>query len=439
MCRMLLWVCLAITVASGIARGQDGPSAAETVIQAGHRHHSGVAPLFRHRQAPCYPAYPDCPPISPATPGTPGTPIDPSMPPVTPPAAAPDLSALTTPFATGTEGGGLQGRSFNEAFDGDFGGIFYCRQVITGTRVETRQVGTHPEVRTRRETGPDGEVRFVREVVQVPTLRNFILPVVQEALVPAAGSYNGISITDNDSPRPTDRFYFNYSYYDGIGAQMNPGIGDMTMNRPTLGFEKTFLGGNASFGMRLPFIQLNGPPGAAEDTVGDLTMLTKYAFINNPNGDLVSSGLIITVPTASRDGVLCDGSSIPRSVLFQPWVGFVQVFERAYLQGISALIVPTDSRDITLFSNSLGFGYWLYRSDSDRLIQGLIPIFEAHVRTPLNHRDPAGIVFMQDQVNLTGGLHVRFPRATMGGAVSVPVVSPRPWNVEALANFTYWF
>ena len=117
----------------------------------------------------------------------------------------------------------------------------------------------------------------------------------------------------------------------------------------------------------------------------------------------------------------------------------MQVFERAYLQGISALIVPTDSRDITLFSNSLGFGYWLYRSDSDRLIQGIIPVFEAHVRTPLNHRDPAGVVFLQDQVNITGGLHVRLPRATVGGAVCVPVVAPRPWNVEAVANFTYWF
>jgi hypothetical protein len=40
---------------------------------------------------------------------------------------------------------------------------------------------------------------------------------------------------------------------------------------------------------------------------------------------------------------------------------------------------------------------------------------------------------------VTGGLHVRFPRAALGGAVCVPVVAPRPWNVEALASFTYWF
>jgi hypothetical protein len=423
-----LWIGVMLVAAGGVVRGQDGAMTDGSVLPAGwHHRQSGVAPLFRPRQVPCYP---ECPPMAPTAPGSPGVPTEPTM----PPAAPPDLSGLTTPFATGTEGGGLQGRSFNEAFDGDFGGVFYCRQVITGSRVETRQVGTHQEVRTVFRDG----VPF-RIVVTVPTYRNFILPVVQEALVPIPGYYSGISITDNDSPRPTDRFYFNYSYYDGIGAQMNPGIGNITQNRPTIGFEKTFLDGNASFGMRLPFVQVNGPPGAQGDTVGDLSMLTKFAFINNPNGDLVSSGLIITVPTAAREGALCDGSSIPRSVLFQPWVGFIQVFDRAYLQGISAVIVPTDSRDVTLFSNSLGFGYWLFRSDTDRLVRGIIPVFEAHIRTPLNHRDPNGLVFLQDQVNLTGGLHVRLPRATLGGAVSVPVVAPRPWNVEGIANFTYWF
>ena len=51
----------------------------------------------------------------------------------------------------------------------------------------------------------------------------------------------------------------------------------------------------------------------------------------------------------------------------------------------------------------------------------------------------SGLVYLQDMVNITGGLHLRFPRATLGGAVCVPVLAPRPWNVEALAHFTYLF
>ena len=258
-------------------------------------------------------------------------------------------------------------------------------------------------------------------------------------MVPVPGRYSGITITDNDSPRPTDRLYFNYSYYDGIGAQVSPGIGNITENRPVIGFEKTFLNGNASIGMRLPFVQLNGPVGVAGDTVGDLTILTKYAFINDPNGGVLSAGLIVTTPTAAQGGFLSDGTPVPHSVLFQPWVGFVSVFERAYVQGISAVIAATDGRDTNLWSNSIGIGYWLYRADGDRFITGIIPVAEVHVRTPLNNRNINGLVYFQDQVNVTGGLHIRFPRATLGGAVCVPTIAPRPWNVEAIANFCYRF
>ena len=51
--------------------------------------------------------------------------------------------------------------------------------------------------------------------------------------------------------------------------------------------------------MRLPFVQINGPPGADANSVGDLSILTKYAFVNDPNGDVLSAGLIVTVPTGA--------------------------------------------------------------------------------------------------------------------------------------------
>ncbi len=433
MSRSLLWTCVVITTSCGSLVAQELSPPSESVIPAGVRHnHSDVAPLFRHRQStPCYPAYPECPPLNLSTPGTP---TDPSMPPGTPPAVPPDLSGLTTPFATGTEGGGLQGRSFNEAFDGDFATVFY-RKNLFSTRLERRQIGTRQE--TRVVTGPNGSPTTI--VVPVPVFGDVPVTTAQSVLVPVPGRYSGVAITDNDSPRPTDRVYFNYSYYDGIGSQMNPGLGNITMNRPMLGFEKTFLNGDASVGLRLPFIQMNGPPGVGADAVGDMSVLTKYAFVNDPYGDVLSAGLIVTVPTGPAGGTLVDGSEVPHSTLFQPWLGFVRVYDRAYVQGITALIVPTDGRDTTLWGNSLGLGYWLYRADGDRLVRGIIPVAEVHVRTPFNNREPSGLVYLQDQVNLTGGLHVQFPRASLGGGVCVPVVSPRPWNVEAIASFNCWF
>ena len=103
------------------------------------------------------------------------------------------------------------------------------------------------------------------------------------------------------------------------------------------------------------------------------------------------------------------------------------------------MLVPTDGRDPTLINNSLAVGYQVYRGTPESFLRTLTPMAEVHVRTPLNHRDPNGSVYFQDQVNLTAGMHVRFRRAVFSPAVTVPVVGPRPWNVEALGYFNYYF
>ena len=103
------------------------------------------------------------------------------MPPVANP---PDLNNLTTPFATGTEGGGLQGRSFNESFDGDFGGVFYCKNVIVGSNLVQVQTGTHQETRTI--IGSDGQLITIH--VTVPTFGTIAVPKVVMAQVPVPGA-----------------------------------------------------------------------------------------------------------------------------------------------------------------------------------------------------------------------------------------------------------
>jgi hypothetical protein len=350
--------------------------------------------------------------------------------PGTPQGPAADMlgNQLSTPFATQTGGGGVRGRSYNEEFDGDMGGMFYSR-IATGVSFTTQvvQTGTVTRVITNPTSG-------VVTHVQVPVFGTVVVPVKQSVLVPVAGRYSGVNLTDDDSPRPTNRLYFNYNYYDRFGNSFNPGLGDIIQNRETMGFEKTILDGNASIGMRLPFVQLAAPAGLGQNTVGDLSVLFKYALIyNRDTGNVLSLGMIITTPTAAAGGQLSDGTNVPHSVLFQPWVGFVRTFRNWYVQGVGSVIVPTEGRDTILLGNSLGFGYWLFKSDS-RLLPSVTPTFEIHVRTPLNNRDPNGLVFLQDQVNLTSGLHFWWNRFVISGAVGVPVVGPRPWNIEGIAN-----
>jgi hypothetical protein len=190
----------------------------------------------------------------------------------------------------------------------------------------------------------------------------------------------------------------------------------------------------------MPFIQYSGPAGLGSQTAGDLSVLFKYAFYNDrETGNVASAGLVVTTPTSSVGGVLSDGTPVPHSVLLQPWTGFIWMFDRAYVEGITDLVVPTNGRDTMLWTNSLATGYWIYQNFDDRLLNGIIPTAEVHVHTPLNNRNENGLVYIPDELNITAGVHWRFPRATLTTSVSVPVIGPRPYQVEALVNLNFWF
>lgn len=440
--RVLLGLLASAALAADAARAGDGPL---------------VAPLgvFRHRNN-C-PPVPNCPPVSPYYP--PGTmpPRDPSMPPnpmdpmnpMDPNAQQPPAQ---DPFAQGSRGGGEPARTANMNFDGDFGGIFYRQYVTEQVSVPTavqqvvgytpRQVGT-----TQRVTIDQYGNKVVTDVpvyVQDPITETVIVPpgtVIDKAIIrtSVAGRYQGVMITDNDNPRPQDRVYFGYNFYSQLGRSIDGQPANVDLQRQSVGFEKTFLNGDASFGARLPFIQQYGS-GINTSTPGDLSLLFKYAWINNrQTGDLVSSGFVLTTPTGGGGATLTDGTEVPHSWLFQPWAGFVKVYDRLYVQGISNLIVPSDSRDPTLWGNSLAAGYWLYRGADTRFLTGIIPVLEVHVRNPLDHRNPDDAVFLQDQVNITAGMHFRSARGVISPAVCVPLLGPRPWNIEAMvyANWSF--
>jgi hypothetical protein len=359
----------------------------------------------------CAPVVPlDCPPGS--IPLTPNADPNPNIP---NPEGMAQQNALNNAFAQGSEGGGAAPRAFNDTFNGDFGGILVRRPVQVGT--QRVQFGTLPS-------------EFYDE------------PVYRDILVPLGTRYNGVLITDNDSPRPVDRAYFGYNYYNGIGAGNNSGFERVDLNRQTIGFEKTFLGGDASFGLRLPFIQTTGgPPDIAQSNIGDLSVLLKYAFINNlGTGDVASVGLVVTTPTGGGNNFLLpDGSTVPSSVLLQPWLGGVKMYERGYLQGITSLLVPTDKRDVTLFNNSAAVAWFLYQNATDRFINAVVPTLEAHVRTPLNHRSADDPIFFKDQVNLTASVNFRTVRASISPAICVPLASPQPYNAEfnVMLNLRY--
>lgn len=277
---------------------------------------------------------------------------------------------------------------------------------------------------------------------QVPAARGGPNRVAATTAITPLYGRGGFKISENESPRPLDRVFITYNYFNNVVAGdpvANVINNDVAVHRETIGFEKTFLDRNASFGMRLPFVQfLNG---TGRDGIGDLTLIGKYALINDrTNGNILSTGLALTVPTGVNP--YADIGLDTNSVLLQPYVGYIFNANRWYLHGFSSIVAPTDARDATLMFNDVGVGYWLYRSGAATFLTAVVPTLEAHVTTPFNHRglDNPGPIGVPDIVSLTGGATFLFNgRSSLGAAVGVPVTGPRPYSFETLLQFNWLF
>jgi hypothetical protein len=349
---------------------------------------------------------------------------------------------------------------FNPNMMGDWPTII-ARQtrVILGTQtavVTTTVVGDFPtKTTTTTMTTPFAQARTV--LVSVPTRGSF-------------------KIAENESAIPRDRVFTYWNYYSNVGFRqtglnapitttnrtmttafdnqlftttttgttvttMIPGAPAprVSSNRETFGFEKTFLDGYASVELRAPLLQQgDGGAGFGADNFGDLTIIGKYAFFFDRNtGNVLSGGLAITVPS-SRSIPTTDGNL--QDTLIQPFAGYLWNFDQFYIQGFHSVAVPTDARDVTLLFNDLGVNYWLYRGSPDRPLSSVVPTIEAHLTTPLNHRNFDGPIVVRDTLILTGGVHLgMFRSSTLSLGVATPVTGTHLFNVETFLQFNWRF
>jgi hypothetical protein len=272
------------------------------------------------------------------------------------------------------------------------------------------------------------------------------------AFLPNVQQASAIKIAEGDSPRPEDRFYYLLSFYGGV--TINPAAPPLDVGRHVLGFEKTLFGSNFSVGMRLPIFSFGGDPSYDNAFIGDISIITKYALVNNrETGNVLSVGLSVTVPSGGfptlqtvASPVLPGGPFIEprdRAVTLQPYVGYVyNLLPRIFIQGFHSVAVPTDSNEPTFMANDLGLGLWLYRNPDGVLFRGVAPVCEIHVNTPFNHRDMTGLgvgqTVMIDSVTLTTGLSIMLPRSVLGGAVGIPLGNAQN-RIEAVVSYSLRF
>jgi hypothetical protein len=267
-------------------------------------------------------------------------------------------------------------------------------------------------------------------------------------------SVRGFKIAEGESPRPLDRFYFNFNYFDDVNKAVNESQGVLLHNlrayRENFGFEKTFFDGNASIGFRLPLNTLSADSaiptlGGTSTDIGDLSTILKYAFWNDQDtGNLLSAGLAITAPTGPDTFAGFKHIISPHHTTLQPFVGGIYHLDRWYVHGFSAIDVPTESPDVTFLYNDVGVSYLLYIDRSEeRIVTALAPTFEVHITTPLNHRGALhtnDVVGTPDVVDLTFGATVEMLRdASFRLGFVVPVTGPKPFDFELQFQFTWVF
>ncbi|MDX2039301.1 MAG: hypothetical protein SFX72_21820 [Isosphaeraceae bacterium] len=258
----------------------------------------------------------------------------------------------------------------------------------------------------------------------------------------------GFKIADNQTPRPVDRCFFTYNFFDYVNQSVNERfeipIHRIRAYRALLGFEKTFWDDQASIGFRLPINTLTadsvGEPATPTRTaLGDFGLYTKFIiFEDTERQELLSGGLAMVFPTGPR--VFADAPYIASLHNFelQPYLGYQRNWGRFFLMGFEAINVPTAVHDVTVLYNDWAIGYRVYEAqDPQALLRAVTTNFECHVNIPLNNRDvfnPNNVVGTADIVNLTYGVNFQLGSRTLASfGLVTPVTGPRPFSLEALA------
>jgi hypothetical protein len=274
---------------------------------------------------------------------------------------------------------------------------------------------------------------------------------------PIFSSVRNFKISENQSPRPQDRVFFDFNYYNNLNNAINLNdLSPVTRMKAYVylfGLEKTFNEGMGSIGIRLPLNNLTAdsfgkPPIVSTPTstsLGNLTIFGKYILCQNPRtGSLISALFAITPETGPGRFAGAPYVFPLNSTYFQPALGWIYNLNRWYFQGFSGFTFPANPNDVSLIYNDIGIGYFLVRNqDPHAFFTAIAPTFECHINNPINHRDwfnRFDLAGSPDVVDLTFGLNFGIRNtAVLTAAFVTPVTSPRPFDSEAILMLNIFY
>ncbi len=271
-------------------------------------------------------------------------------------------------------------------------------------------------------------------------------------IVPAI---RGFKIADNQTPRPTDRVFSSFNYFDNVNRSLNERLGapiqNMIVYRQVYGVEKTFFDQWASIGIRQPIDTLNIQSsrqfpglGGTSTAFGNLNVFTKFIVWQDKGGSLISAGLAIDIPSGPNSFAGFPTILGKNVTEIQPYVGYI--FTNGtdwFVQGFSSIGVPTDSALPTMIFVDAALGYYVYRDSAPgSFLTAVVPTFETHLNVPLNHSslnfsDTYGTPTV---VDLTFGLNTEFyKRSVLTLGYALPITGPAPFSGEFILQFNWRF
>lgn len=284
-----------------------------------------------------------------------------------------------------------------------------------------------------------------------------------------------IKISEDCSPLPVDRVFFDYNHFENALVTANGA--DISLDRYTLGVEKTFLNGLGSVEFKLPFDSgLSATQTLSASTpdnqgtlLGTMAITPKLLLFQNDNW-AASAGCAVGLPTSPRVGLNTTANQIvvfDDSVHVAPFVGLLLTpnqrwFSITYLQfdfdstgdHVTFDGMPSGTlRDPTLMYVDCSVGYWLFYNEArgagmGGYVTGLAPIVELHYTRTLSNAQGAGSVIQpeSDQINalnLTGGLFFKLGSSaglTVAGVAPLRTSpSDKQFDAEVLVQFNRWF
>lgn len=236
-------------------------------------------------------------------------------------------------------------------------------------------------------------------------------------------------ISENDSPIPKDRVFFNYNHFHNVFEVSEQAIAppgppvtrQQSIDRYTVGFEKTFFDGWTSVEVRMPIIgtfdtELDTVGVSGTGNAGNLTVVLK-TLLSMTDSLALGAGMAIETPTGA-DVITRLGT---KRIRFQneaahllPYVGFLWApgdsrwgwGDGLFFGGFAQIDINTTGSPVEVLGpnplantqlgllndQNLGFldvagGYWLYRNPDAPRLTGLAAMAELHYTTTLQDAD----------------------------------------------------